>query len=120
MKKIASKSNHKYQHCSMIFAGNRLISYGYNNNDVHSEVMAINRMKAVYRNNHKILPRNLHIVNLMIKKHSGNFGNSAPCNDCIGWITIVGIRTITYFNSSGKAVQIRSLPWTLVERENYT
>lgn len=119
MKKIAKMSNHKYQHCTLILAGSRLISYGYNRDDLHAEEVAINRAMAVYRNQHRI-PHNLHMINLMIKKDSGNLGNSRPCDYCLFRARAFGVRTITYFNPDGRPIQMGGSFWTLAKERNFT
>jgi len=100
MKRIASKSDHKlYQHCSLIYAGSRLLVYGYNTKDLHAEIVAIRRLEALIRNQ-KRRPRNLHMVNLMIKRRSGNLGNSAPCYECRTAMNISRIRSWSFFDGA--------------------
>lgn len=106
MRRIASKSPHvKYQHCTLIFVGNRLISYGYNRANAHAEIVALNRARAVFRNQKKI-PSNLHMVNFMIKRKNGNLGNSYPCDKCYIHAILMGVRTITCFGDDGKPHQL--------------
>lgn len=106
MKRIAKRSPHaRYQHCSLIFAGSRLISYGYNRDDLHAEIVAINRMNALFRNENTRRPRNLHMVNFMIKKKTGNIGNSYPCPSCMAAMEEAGIRVLTYMAASGHFLQ---------------
>lgn len=87
----------KYQHCSLIFAGSRLISYGYNRTSIHAEIVAINRLNAWLRNQ-RWRPRNLHMVNFMIRKKTGIPGNSYPCDKCYANAILNGIKTITCFD----------------------
>lgn len=97
MKKIAKMSPHaRYQHCSLIFAGSRLLAYGYNREGIHSEIVAINRLNALLRNDNSKRPRNLHMINLMIKKKNGKLGNSCPCDNCMAAIMSSNIKTVTY------------------------
>ncbi len=105
MHRIASKSNHKYRHCSIIFAGNRLLTWGYNHGDVHSEIMALKRLDQLFRNDNTRKPKNLHIVNFMYKNASGNPGNSAPCENCASRIFYAGIKRVTYYNKGFKQMR---------------
>ena len=106
MIRVASMSTHsRYQHCSIIFAGSRLLTYGYNHGEVHAEIMAINRLEALIRN-HMRRPRNLHMINFMIKRKTGKIGNSIPCDGCYLASMNAGIKTITFINSAGKPVQL--------------
>lgn len=106
MKKIASKStHHRYNHATLIFAGSRLLVVGYNNKDHHAEIVALRRLEALLRNGNTRRPRNLHLVNIMIKKKSGNLGDSYPCDNCMRAIEASDIRTITYIAKSGHWLQ---------------
>lgn len=106
MKKIAKMSPHaRYQHCSLIFAGSRLLAYGYNREHIHAERVAINRLNALLRNDNTPRPKNLHMVNFMIKRKSNNTGNSYPCLICITAMEEAGIKTITYMAASGHFLQ---------------
>ena len=107
LKKIASKStHHRYNHASLIFAGSRLLVVGYNNKDHHAEIVALRRLEALFRNNNSRRPRNLHLVNLMIKKKSGNLGDSLPCKDCWIAIHIAKIAKVTFVNKQGRILQV--------------
>lgn len=95
--RIAKMSPHaKYQHCSIILAGNRLIAYGYNRKDLHAEIVAINRLNAWMRVSGK-RPRNMHMINFMVKRKTGKIGNSRPCWRCNLKIYEAKIRYITYY-----------------------
>jgi tRNA(Arg) A34 adenosine deaminase TadA len=107
MRKIADRSTHRYRHCSIIFAGSRLLTYGYNRGDTHAEIMAIRRLNQLYRTENSARPRNLHIVNFMYKGSSGNPGNSAPCDNCNRAIYKAGIRRIAYYNQRYGFIQMR-------------
>lgn len=39
------------------------------------------------------------VINLMIRKNSGTFGNSKPCKKCMTVLRDKGIRKVIYFNS---------------------
>lgn len=107
MTRIAGRSNHKlYSHCAMIFAGNRLLSYGYNFNEIHAEVSAIRRLTRIFRVDNSRRPANLHLVSFMVKRRTGFIGNSYPCPRCIQEMLNAGIRTFTYFNGE-KICQIK-------------
>lgn len=107
MKRIAKMSPHvKYQHCSLIFAGSRLLTYGYNREHIHAEIVAINRLNALLRNENSKRPRNLHLVNLMIKRKNDRLGNSYPCDACCYEIVHAGIKHVTYFNDEGLPLQL--------------
>lgn len=100
MERIAKMSPHKrYQHCSLIFVGSRLISYGYNRGGIHAEEVAINRLNAWLRNQRR-RPRNLHMINFMIKRKTGNPGSSYPCDICLYTAVHNGIKTITYMDDN--------------------
>lgn len=109
MKKIAKMSPHvKYQHCSLIFAGNRLLAYGYNLPHVHSEIVALRRLSAVVRNQDR-MPKNLHMINIMLKKKSGSIGNSRPCIYCMTALYTHEIKKVTFTNSLGDFIQEKVL-----------
>ena len=107
MKRIASKSPHdKYQHCTLIFAGSRLIATGYNTKDRHSEIVAIRKLEAWLRNSNTQRPKNLHLVNMMVRKNTGKFGNSKPCDDCWKAIRIALINRVTFVTEKGYVIQV--------------
>lgn len=98
MKKIASKSTHpRVNHAALIFAGSRLIATGYNTKTCHAEISAIKKLWN-WMGSRRTQPRNLHLISVMIKKKTGDFGNSAPCARCLTMIHAVGIKSFTYFN----------------------
>lgn len=97
--RTAEKSkHHRYLHSALIYSGSRLLAIGYNNEKFHAEVMAINRLKALFRTNNSRMPHNLHLVSFMRKRVSGFVGNSFPCPRCLDSIKRVGIRRVTFFN----------------------
>lgn len=105
--RIAKMSpHHRYQHCSLIFAGSRLIVYGYNRADLHAEIVAINRLNAWLRTGNK-RPRNLHMVNFMIKRKTGTIGDSYPCEYCYATAMAAGINLITCFGSKTDVAQLQ-------------
>lgn len=102
---IARKSQHpKYQHCSLIYSGSRLITYGYNRAGIHAEIVAIRRLKAWMRVGNSPRPKNLHMVNFMIRKMTGTIGNSYPCENCQLALMKANIKLHTWFEK-GKACQ---------------
>lgn len=108
MKKIAKKSDHhRYQHCSLIYAGPRLLAYGYNTVKEHSEIVALRRLSQIYRTKNTQRPKNLHMVNLMIKRRSGSLGNSFPCPRCYNAMLKQGINFVTSFNEKGVPISWR-------------
>jgi hypothetical protein len=103
--RIANKSQHfKYQHCSLIYSGSRLITYGYNRTNLHAEIVAINRLNAWLRVGNSPRPRNLHMINFMIRRMTGTIGNSYPCEDCQLALAKANIKLHTWFEK-GKVCQ---------------
>jgi len=103
--RIAKKSDHlKYQHCSLIFDGPRLIAYGYNRVGLHAEIVAIKRLEAWMRVGNSPRPKNLHMVNFMIRRLTGTIGNSAPCLECNDAIAKTEITSVTCWHK-GKLMQ---------------
>jgi deoxycytidylate deaminase len=97
LRRIASKSPHsRYKHCSLIFAGSRLLATGYNHGEVHAEIDALNHLDQVVRNTRR--PKTLHMINFMYKTISGNPGNSYPCKKCELVLNTAGFRSITYYD----------------------
>jgi deoxycytidylate deaminase len=99
LEKISKRSTHRlYCHSALIFSGPRLLAIGYNHEHVHAEDHAIRRLKRLARSNNSGLPPNLHLISFMVKRSSGNMGNSLPCHNCMRAIRSVGIRKVTFFN----------------------
>lgn len=98
MKRIARNSDHKtYNHCALIFASGRLLSYGYNTGTLHAEESAIRRLDRLYRTNNSHRSRNLHLISFMVKRRSGKLGTSIPCEECWEAIKKANIRTVTFY-----------------------
>ena len=99
LEKVANNSTHlRYCHSALIYSGSRLLSYGYNDKDRHAEIMAINRLRSLYRTDNSRFPTNLHLVSYRHKRVTRLIGNSCPCENCMKEIIRVGIRKITFFN----------------------
>jgi deoxycytidylate deaminase len=99
LKRIANRSSHhRYLHSALIYSGARLLSIGYNNEKHHAEVMAINRLQAIYRTDNSRFPNNLNLISFMQKRVSRSIGNSFPCPNCLSRIKKLGIRKVTFFN----------------------
>lgn len=99
MKKVAKKSDHSlYMHCTLIYAGSRLIASGYNKQDVHAEIAALKKLFNWLRVDDRRSPRNLHAVNIMLRRKTGMFGNSAPCKECLVAFRMAGIKSFTYYD----------------------
>lgn len=101
LEKIANHSPHnKYLHSCLIYSGSRLLSYGYNDKDRHAEIMAINRLSALYRTGNSRYPTNLHLISYRHKRATGLIGNSLPCNECMKAIIKARIKKVTFFNGN--------------------
>jgi deoxycytidylate deaminase len=98
MERIAKKSDHSlYMHCSLLYAGARLIASGYNHGSLHSEIVAIRALENQLHRENSRRPRNLHMVNLMIKRRSGELGNSYPCHNCRIALKEANVKQVTIF-----------------------
>lgn len=92
MKKLANRSDHKKSlHASILISGGRILSQGYNLNSKHSEVRAISPLWPGYAIGSVM-------INLMVKRKSGELGNSKPCPKCRELLKKEGIRKVIYFN----------------------
>lgn len=120
LKRVAQMSTHqRYNHCTLLFGGSRLLSVGYNTGNIHSEIMALKRLDQVLRNHNSPRPNNLHIINAMFKTMSGNMGNSFPCRQCVIALRDAGIKRVTWFGSDGIAYQVGGLNWILHTTRNF-
>lgn len=70
-----------------------MVASGYNHDDIHSEVVALNQLWPSKR-------RGTTIVNLMIKTRSRNFGNSRPCESCIPFLVSNGVKKVVFFDGT--------------------
>ena len=113
LQRVASKSKHRrYHHSAIIFSGSKLLSFGYNVDGTHAEVMAIRRFQRLFKRgrDNNSYPTNLHLVSFMARALGANPGNSCPCPNCFDAITRAGIKKVTYFTSEGIPCQLLLKP----------
>ena len=109
LQRLANKSKHRrYHHSAIIFSGSKLLSFGYNVDGTHAEIMAIRRFQRAYKRgrDNNSYPTNLHLVSFMSRVIGNSLGNSCPCPNCFDAITRAGIKKVTYFNSNGEPCQL--------------
>jgi deoxycytidylate deaminase len=109
LQRVASKSKHRrYHHSAIVFSGSKLLSFGYNVDGTHAEVMAIRRFQRLYKRgkDRTSIPTNLHLVSFMQYSRTSNPGNSCPCPNCFNAILNAGIKKVTYFNLRGEPCQL--------------
>jgi hypothetical protein len=70
----ASKSEHRYQHATLLCRGGSIVACACNRPGVHSEIAALNKVKRDKR-------RGLTFINIRIRR-DGSLGLSRPCLAC--------------------------------------
>jgi tRNA(Arg) A34 adenosine deaminase TadA len=98
--KIArAKSRHKiHRHAALLMNGSRILLAGFNHEETHAEVDAIQKIKWVTHSQDGASGLDL----LSIRVTRGNkLGCSKPCSDCRDYIVRSGIRRIIYTDKHG-------------------
>ena len=95
-----TKARHK-QHrlAAIIIKGGSIIATGHNSECIHAEESAINRSS-------KSNIKGCTLVVLRVRRN-GTLGLAKPCQDCMGRITIAGIKKVLYTDENGIMQQIK-------------
>lgn len=94
-KKLARRSTHEqFRHATIIVKGGAVLSYGYNHRDIHSEIMALNKLWPSKR-------VGTTLINIRLGK-DGSFRNSQPCLLCHKEIKESRVARVYYTDSNGE------------------
>jgi len=112
MKYIHLISVRKSLHFTFIFKNGTLVAFGFNTRTFltsgkyskHSEEAAIQKLKALTRNN-GMHPRQYSLVNIRITK-TGELKNAKPCESCQKIILKTGIKKIYASNDNGDIIRV--------------
>ena len=89
LKSLSLKSNHDhYKHACIVLKGGAIQATGYNYNNTHSEISALNQLWPSKR-------RNTIVFNLRFTNNG--LGNSAPCNRCRTYMIKSGVSQSWYW-----------------------
>ena len=97
--KTALRSPERMMHATILTRGGSIVAVGYNHDDIHSEVSAINKLWPNKRAGCKF-------INIRIRR-DGSLGLSAPCTRCMRELREAGIRSGRYTDSEGNWARIR-------------
>lgn len=104
-KKFSNFGEHsKAQVGSVIVQGNKIISWGYNQNKTHSQAPhSYKFIHAEFDSIRKLTPEQLKgsIIYVYRETKNGDLGMSKPCPSCKKLIEDVGIKGIAYSTESG-------------------
>jgi deoxycytidylate deaminase len=79
--------------------GKRILSAGWNYDEVHAEINAIGSLKH--------FRKGLTILSIRVMR-SGKLGMARPCNDCMEIIRANHFRWILYTNENGEIIKERA------------
>lgn len=97
----ASRKSHfdTYQHAVLVVAGGAVKAVGYNTQQHHAEVHALQKLWPSERKNCKIF-------SVRFTK-TGKLAMAKPCDECQKYLKANGIKKVTYSDSSGQLQVLR-------------
>lgn len=99
LRKIASRSTNRdgFFHSTLVISGGAVLSFASNSNTAHSEVLAVKKASN---------PVGSTVINLRSRKN-GTIGLSRPCDACMAFLKVSGIKKVVYTNNEGVLVTER-------------
>lgn len=97
-RRVAAKSTHRFQHSALVFRGGALVSFGYNHDGRHAEVVALS----------KLWPSNRDGVTLFSLRflRDGSLGLAKPCRACQTYLKKYGVGRVYYSETEGIIVRL--------------
>jgi deoxycytidylate deaminase len=92
-KRIAQRSPNNFKHSTIILRGGKVVSYGYNHDDIHAEQNALSKLWPNKR-------KGTTVLNFRIGRR-GNLLNSKPCEFCLELIRKSKVAKIIYSTENG-------------------
>lgn len=95
LKRLAAMSPHPaHKHATLILRGGAVVSFGYNHDNLHSELVALSRLWPNKR-------RGTSIINIRITR-GGAYGLSFPCPSCLAELKENGVIKVSFTNKDGR------------------
>jgi pyrimidine deaminase RibD-like protein len=96
-RRVASRSNHRFQHSALVFRGGALVAFGYNHDGRHAEVSALS----------KLWPSNRKGTTLFSLRflRNGRLGLALPCPKCQVFLKQSGVSRVYFSTSDGRILK---------------
>jgi deoxycytidylate deaminase len=98
--RLLPKATHKcHKHAAVVYRGGAIVAMGYNHDEVHAEVSALNKLWPSER-------RGTRVVSIRMSK-GGNLRLAKPCVDCEAYMRANGVKMVIYSDNNGNMVKER-------------